>query len=279
MARILITVKTSPQPSGSYGDTVCVAGVRLDTASPEWIRLYPVPFNYLPKALQFSKYDIVEVELGEPSNDLRPETRTPDLQKMIKIEHLKKWKSRWQLLQNLQEDSVCGLIAGATRDANAQSLGWVKPREVGMRFAVNEGWTQKELKKMELNTDRVTLPGMVIDRPTMARILEAPRFKVFYTFKCVEKECRGHKMQILDWELSELQRRSKHLSDEQLKQNIREKFLDQMHNSTRETRLFVGNIHNPAMRRSFCVLGVFYPPKKDIQQYLPDQNRLFDELL
>ena len=28
-ARVLITVKASPQPSAKYGDTVCVAGIRV----------------------------------------------------------------------------------------------------------------------------------------------------------------------------------------------------------------------------------------------------------
>ncbi|CAM3719201.1 hypothetical protein E4A47_04460 [Micrococcus flavus] len=28
-ARVLITVKATPQPSQKYGDTVCVAGIRL----------------------------------------------------------------------------------------------------------------------------------------------------------------------------------------------------------------------------------------------------------
>ena len=50
-ARILITVKTRPEPSKSYGETVCIAGLRIDP-DPEglrvardirWVRLYPVP--------------------------------------------------------------------------------------------------------------------------------------------------------------------------------------------------------------------------------------------
>ena len=40
-AEVMITVKTYPNPSETYGETVCVAGVRLDRGAPEWIRLYP----------------------------------------------------------------------------------------------------------------------------------------------------------------------------------------------------------------------------------------------
>ncbi len=32
-ARVLVTVKTSPRPSATYGDTVCVAGIRLGGVS------------------------------------------------------------------------------------------------------------------------------------------------------------------------------------------------------------------------------------------------------
>ncbi|MDQ2710039.1 MAG: hypothetical protein M3Z25_21535 [Actinomycetota bacterium] len=50
--RVLVTVKAYPQPSRSYGETVCVAGVRIDTPTPSWTRLHPVacwkrPWGYL----------------------------------------------------------------------------------------------------------------------------------------------------------------------------------------------------------------------------------------
>lgn len=38
--RILITVKTYPTLSASYGELVCTAGLREDGS---WIRIYPVP--------------------------------------------------------------------------------------------------------------------------------------------------------------------------------------------------------------------------------------------
>ena len=59
--RVLVLVKASPQPSRQYGDTVCVAGVEIDTGTPRWIRLYPVPFRCLDGSNQFRKYDIISV--------------------------------------------------------------------------------------------------------------------------------------------------------------------------------------------------------------------------
>src|SRR6267378_7849905 len=62
-AQVLITVKTYPNPSSKYDETVCVAGVRLDRGAPEWIRLYPVRFRNVDEGVQFDKYEIVEVDV------------------------------------------------------------------------------------------------------------------------------------------------------------------------------------------------------------------------
>lgn len=69
--RVLITVKAAPNPSATYGETVCIAGVVLGDLGPrDWIRLYPINFRHLPdKSAQFKKYDIVTVRCrpaGEP---------------------------------------------------------------------------------------------------------------------------------------------------------------------------------------------------------------------
>ncbi len=51
--RVLITVKTYPQPRMKYEETVCVAGIDMD--SLQWVRLYPVQFRALPFEKQFRK--------------------------------------------------------------------------------------------------------------------------------------------------------------------------------------------------------------------------------
>lgn len=53
--RLLITVKAAPNPSEAYGETVCVAGLRLDLDDPGWIRLYPINFRELGRERQFHK--------------------------------------------------------------------------------------------------------------------------------------------------------------------------------------------------------------------------------
>lgn len=43
--RVLITVKAAPNPSATYGETVCVAGLRLDLDAAGWVRHYPINFR------------------------------------------------------------------------------------------------------------------------------------------------------------------------------------------------------------------------------------------
>ena len=52
---VLILVKTTPTPSATYEDTVCVAGLALAPGPLRWVRLYPVPFRHLHKSTRFTK--------------------------------------------------------------------------------------------------------------------------------------------------------------------------------------------------------------------------------
>jgi hypothetical protein len=57
-----------------YGESVCVAGVRLDTETPQWVRLFPVAFRDLPGHQQFEKYDVVSLRAQRHSTDRRAES-------------------------------------------------------------------------------------------------------------------------------------------------------------------------------------------------------------
>jgi hypothetical protein len=58
---VLITVKAYPSVSTKYGETVCVAGIRLDTPEPGWVRLFPVAYRDLLVEQRFRKYEIVRL--------------------------------------------------------------------------------------------------------------------------------------------------------------------------------------------------------------------------
>ncbi|MGJ4897475.1 hypothetical protein ACQR2B_17500 [Bradyrhizobium oligotrophicum] len=63
-------VKALPQPSKSYGETVCCAGV---TADGHWKRLFPVRFRHL-RGTTFKRWDWVEFRYRLPTRDKRPES-------------------------------------------------------------------------------------------------------------------------------------------------------------------------------------------------------------
>lgn len=73
--RVLITVKTYPNPSSKYDETVCTAGIDLDSGG--LMRLYPVRFRHLKFEDQFKKWDIVELDVEHKSSDARGDTWTP----------------------------------------------------------------------------------------------------------------------------------------------------------------------------------------------------------
>ena len=54
--RFIVLVKAAPVMTRALDETMCVAGARLDTTVPEWVRLHPVPFRDLADDSRFAKY-------------------------------------------------------------------------------------------------------------------------------------------------------------------------------------------------------------------------------
>jgi hypothetical protein len=70
-SRAVVLVKALPQPSKTYGETVCCAGV---TADGEWKRLFPVRFRHLGGDSSFSRWDWVRFTYRAPTRDRRAES-------------------------------------------------------------------------------------------------------------------------------------------------------------------------------------------------------------
>ena len=97
--RILVVVKTYPNPSQTHIETVCCAGVDLDTGG--WVRMYPITFRRLADH-RFKKYQVIECQATKPRNDARPESLRVD-QGSIKligqvIPSSDRWRRRMALL-------------------------------------------------------------------------------------------------------------------------------------------------------------------------------------
>ncbi len=252
---VLVTVKAYPVIAHKSGESVCVAGVRLDTPTPEWVRLFPVGFRELPNHQQFDKYDVVRLRARRRGgSDRRPETYQPSLDTLVVGPSVDTdrgaWQRRGELLGELiGATTTCELTAAARdRGQAAPSLGLVKPRDVDLTVADNPDYRPGGDAQVD-----VDLFGHEHE------VLEKTPFTATYHYRCAGViACRGHHQSIVDWESGQLARRnlrSRSVADAQAAH--RRRFLDEMCAPGRDTYFFVGNQHqHPG---SFLVLGLFWP--------------------
>jgi hypothetical protein len=128
--RVLITVKAAPTPSGAYGETVCVAGLRLDLGAQCWVRLYPINFRVLDGTDQFRKYEIVNLRVRPSRTDRRHESWRPDLSSVSREKHIGPWDRRRPLVDPHIRRTMCELLRDVREDPPARSLAVVPVRDV-----------------------------------------------------------------------------------------------------------------------------------------------------
>jgi len=131
--RVLITVKAYPNPSKKYGETVCVAGVDINTL--QWVRLYPIPYRDLENEKKFEKYSIVEVNVRKATDDTRPESYKVDVGSINIIDRLdskNNWEKRKPFLLPTISPSFCSILEESQQ--NNKSLGMFKPERVQFSF-------------------------------------------------------------------------------------------------------------------------------------------------
>lgn len=258
-AKILITVKTYPAPSTRHVETVCVAGVRLDTPEPEWVRLYPIPFRKMAFSGQFKKYQLVDADIRHRgSHDPRPESYSPDL-KTIKlgdtVKSTDKWRRRSALLGGLVgATTTCELIRinrMTPMNEPAPSLGLVKPEILDIRVKPGRPWTSKQLKKVKAAAE----PDL-FDTP-LNELQPAP-FMVKYRYRCESAGCRTHLQSVLDWELGAAGLDWEERYGDKTGDMIEQQWT-KIVGPEKDVHFFVGNQHQ--YRHAFSVLGVWYPPK------------------
>ena len=195
--KVLVTVKTYPNPSKKYGETVCCAGIDLETS--QWIRLYPIPYRDLEESKKFKKYTILEVQCRKSPNDHRIESYRVDSDSIQVIEWLdtkNKWKKRKQIIMPAVCRSFCELLSEVP---NQKSLGMFKPGEIS--------FSAREIKLNDSTKRDVCYSQLSLFDKKKKAIEEIP-FHFYYHFKCFDKgNCPGHKLPILDWEIWQSYRR------------------------------------------------------------------------
>lgn len=262
-AEVMITVKTYPNPSDKYLETVCVAGVRLDRGRPEWIRLYPVKFRNEDLDNQFRKYEILRLNgTYTQSNDNRPESFHPRQDEMVHVEHVDtkhNWLRRRQLIGDLVgATTMCELIAQNPKGGMgtpSPSLGMIKPVDVEVDIAEGDPWSDGEQAKV----DRASAPDLF---GTAMKPLEPAPFAIRYRYRCEAPECNGHKQKVLDWEAGQAGRDwKKRHGEAKAREMLYGNWHDMMLAPDRDVHFYVGN--QALHRGSFSVLGVWYPKIED----------------
>ena len=251
--RVLVTVKAYPNPSTKYVETVCVAGIDLDT--DKWIRLYPIPFRDLNLDRRFKKYAVIRVEVTKSGRDKRPESYkvvNPDRMKVLEeLDTKNEWAKRKEVVLPTVSDSMCEILD--QRKKENTSLGAFKPRDV--KFLC-----EKSRKKDPIKRAIPYLQRYFWRRDKEP--IEAIPFDFRYKFYCCnEHSCPGHNCLIIDWEIMQLYRKCRDMypTQEELIYKIEEKWLTTMCSPKKDVYFFIGNVwQHPD---TFMILGVFYPLK------------------
>ena len=255
---ILIVVKTYPEISAKYTETVCTAGILAETKTP--VRLYPIRFRYLEGKQQFSKYQWIKADIDKATVDPRPESYNID-PNSIELGDIipagKSWEERcsWLLNENTVFPSIEALRAAQKK--NGTSLGIVKPKTV-TRVIIRER-DEKEVEVAIAKKDSVVNQLDMFEEKKDLYILPV---RIMIEFCCDDPDCSGHKMSILDWEFGQLYRRV--INTDNWREKIEAKILDEIFGETRDTHIILGNIANHP--QTFCVLGFFWPPKRQGRQ-------------
>lgn len=249
--RVLITVKAYPNPSKKYGETVCCAGIDIDTR--QWIRLYPIPYRDLDSAKKFRKYTIISVRCWKAPDDHRVESYKIDMDSIEPLSHLdtkRKWESRKKIVIPSVSPSFCSILEDT---AENKSLGTFKPCDIDF------SWKNATL---ESEAKREACYAQLSFFDSKKEAIEQIPFDFYYQFKCHGRtDCPGHKLPIIDWEIGQAYRnwRYKYRPQELLLQKIKQRWLDLMCSGKNDVYFYVGNMKR--FHNQFMVLGVFYPKK------------------
>ena len=252
--KVLITVKTYPLPSETYMELVCTAGVREDGS---FVRIYPVDYRYRPYEQWYKKYQWVEIQLEKNEKDPRAESFRPvsgadfvPIGEPLDTGPSRTWGRRKKYVLAREPSTMCQLNRC---ERNEVSLGIVKLREA-QEFVVeptDAEWPAKAQAQMA----QQNLFG------SKRKPLEKVPFKFSYRYTCDEPGCKGHNMQVEDWEIYQLYRkmRDKFRVPKIAVEKVRQKWFDDMCGPKKDTYFYVGTVKKYG---TWIVLGVFWPPRQ-----------------
>jgi hypothetical protein len=255
--KVLITVKTFPIPSSKYDELVCTAGVN---EHGDFVRLYPINFRDLPFSQQYKKYQWLEVDaIKHTGRDSRKESYRPDCDSIRLIGKPLSTDNNWaeRAAYALAKRSQSMEELEAKQEQDKTSLGIFRPKEV-----CDLVWTPTDADwkpgfKAALSQQRLWENRKASKEPPR----KVP-WKFQYKFVCDDPRCKGnHQKMLEDWELGALYWNciDAGASPDEACQKVKQKYLDQICASDRDTHFYVGTIL--AHPKSWVIIGVFWPKK------------------
>jgi len=251
--KIIILVKAYPERSSRYGSIICMAGI---TKEGDWIRIFPVEFDYFIKKLKIKKFTLIEAEVEKASEKLMRKESYKVKRNSIKIlddslsklrgsnaETKKIWQERKKLILPYVNTSIEELKQ--KYEVDRTSLGLIKPNLIELNF-------RKPLK--DIIIEHQTLLQKTLNNDYI-RVADKIEHIISYIFKCNDPTCKGHDLTCEDWELFGAIRNWKYPPKEK-ELKIREKFFDWM--KKRDLYFYVGTL---SQFPNWIIIGLFYPPK------------------
>jgi hypothetical protein len=259
-SRFLMLVKTYPIPSQKYEETVCCAGIDVETR--RWIRMYPVNFRSLDEYARFAKWQFIDATWSPSAQDSRPESRKVHQDSIRAGEKLsagRGWSARRSWLDPLVDPSLEALID--SNRATKQSLGVIRPASIE-RFIIRRAPTATVEQVEHIEQLRLEWTGSTSPRTD----LELLPYEFVYRFTCRDDRCRGHEMQVFDWELGQAYRNFRRRYVERQgpdgwESKLRQKYEIEL--PGRDLHLLVGTHHRWG---SWLIVGVVAPPYPEVRR-------------
>jgi len=255
--KVLVTVTAYPSLSLRSGESVCVAGIRLDTSEPAWVRLYPMDLRGSSAAVRIRKWDVIEVDVTPALDDHRTESRKPRMDTIEVVGHLgtdKGWAVRRSFVEPLILPTYAKHLAAAAGPARpslaAVRFGELLALEVEKRAPAD---LEKLQTKAEAIANRLSLFDDALPDPA-----EPIPWSWYVTVKWPD-EGTSHRLKLIDWEICQQWRRERHKRAD-AHAYILEHWRSRVFGEKSDVTLFLGNQHR--FQDQWLLLGVFWPPKR-----------------
>jgi len=255
--RFLMLVKTYPSPSSTYEEVVCCAGI--DAATRSWVRMYPVNFRSLDEYARFKKWQFIEGSWRSPRTDNRPESRRIEQATIRAGDHIppgRGWEVRRRWLDPIVDRSLESLRDD--QKSSRRSLGVIRPKKI-KRLIIrparpwDDGATAA-VKQLQLELGA---------SPETRSALEPIPFDFVYEFSCDDERCRGHKMEIFDWEAGAAYRAfRRRYGPKGWEVAFRQKWERDLPAS--DLHLVLGT--HSAHPNTWMIVGVLYPPHPKVNE-------------